>query len=139
MLNARRLEVQPRIRNPRVARVATQTRVRHHATQRYAAIVHFSLVLGTAVVLLIAYVMLTSNLTGMTYAVSRAQAERTDLQEQTARLDDRLTQMESQQRLSTIAARLGMRDPQEFAVVHLPPPAVPGDSRVAFLAQLGIR
>lgn len=139
MVNARQIQPRPRIENPRVARGATETRVRHHSRARYTTIVRFSLVLGVAVALLIGYVMLTANLTGMTYAVSQAQEQRTALQEQTARLDDRLMQLESQDRLAGIAARLGMHEPQTFAVVRLPAAQPQSTSRLAFLARLGIR
>jgi hypothetical protein len=139
MVNARQIQPRPRIKNPRVARGATETRVRHHSRARYSTIVRFSLILGLAVVLLIGYVTLTANLTGMTYAVSQAQEQRTQLQEQTARLDDRLMQMESQNRLAGIAARLGMHEPQTFAVVRVPAMRPETNSRLAFLARLGIR
>jgi hypothetical protein len=79
--------------------------------------------------------MLTSNLTGITYAVTRADAQRTALQEQTGRLDDRLAALESQDRLATLAARLGMREPQQFALVHLPSAPAASDARLAVLTS----
>jgi hypothetical protein len=131
-------EQRPRIPNPRVARGATQTRVKHNARARYAAIVRFSLVLSLASVLLIAYVVMTSRLTGLTYALGKEQAQRADLQEQTARLDDSLAALDSQDRLARVAVKLGMREPQEFAQVTLPATQAPAtrDSRLAFLAPL---
>ena len=139
MVNAHQVAPPPRIKNPRVARGATQTRVRHHSRARYTTIVRFSLVLGVAVALLIFYVTLTANLTGMTYAVSQAQEQRTQLQDQTARLDDQLMRMDSQDRLAGIAARLDMHEPQTFAVVRVPAARPEANSRLAFLARLGIR
>lgn len=125
----------PRLRNVRTARTATDTRVRHNVRSRYSAIVRFSCVLAGASGLLLAYVMLTSNLTGITYAVTRADAQRTALQEQTGRLDDRLAALESQDRLATLAARLGMREPQQFALVHLPSAPAASDARLAVLTS----
>jgi hypothetical protein len=46
------------------------------------------------------------------------------LQEETIRLDDRIAALRSDDRLATLAARLGMRDPQQFAVVRVQPPHV---------------
>lgn len=70
------------------------------------------------------YVVLTSNLTGLSYAVSRAQAKREALLEETMRLDDRIAALHSDERLSALAARLGMREPQRFAVIRTAAPAI---------------
>src|SRR5579864_3937306 len=90
----------PRIRNVRTARGATDARVRHYSRARYSAILRFSFVLIGASILLLAYVMMTSNLTGLTYAVARAETQRADLQQRSGRLDDRIAALESQDRLS---------------------------------------
>jgi hypothetical protein len=71
-----------------------------------------------------AYVMLTSNLTGLSYAVAKASAHRQALQEETMRLDDRIAALRSDDRLAALAARLGMREPQVLAVVRIAPPRV---------------
>jgi hypothetical protein len=68
------------------------------------------------------YVVLTSNLTGLSYAVAKASAKREALQEETIRLDDRIAALRSDDRLSALAARMGMREPQSFAVVRIEPP-----------------
>lgn len=121
MLHPKYLEERPRIKNPRQAHGATESRRRHAVRARYASLARFSIVLGIASALLIGYVMLTSNLTGMTYAVAKAEAQRASLQGETGRLDDRLAALRSQERLAAIAARLGMRDPQQFALVRMAP------------------
>src|SRR6185437_5754598 len=90
----------PRIRNVRTARRATDARLRHHTRVRYSGIVRFSFVIAGASTLLLAYVMMTSNLTGLTYAVARAKEQRADLQQSAARLDDRIAALESQDRLA---------------------------------------
>ena|SRR5665213_974442 len=133
---ARQLQApQPRIRNARRARGATGDRIAHYSRARYAGIVQFSVVLVIASALLLGYVMLTSNLTGLAYAVNRADLQRAALQEETARLDDRLAILGSDQRLAQMAAKLGMKPPQQFAVVRLP---VPGDGggHIALLSRL---
>jgi hypothetical protein len=135
MLQARYIDEQPRIRNPRSARGATDARVKRSTRARYTAIARFSLALVGASVLLLAYVMLTSNLTGMTYTVSKAKAQRAALQEETARLDDRLSTLRSQDRLSMLALKLGMREPTQFALVLLPQ-ARPAETHVALLAPI---
>ncbi len=127
-------ERSPRIRNPRQARGATDARRKHHHKTRYASITRFCVVLGIASVLLIGYVTMTSNLTGMTYAVAKADVQRLQLQGATARLDDRLSGLRWQERLATFAARLGMKDPQQFALIRIAPPAI-DTSHVALLSS----
>ena len=131
MIQPRYIEERPRIRNPRQARGATDARRKHNSRTRYAAITRFCVVLGIASVLLVGWVTMTSNLTGMTYAVAKADVQRTKLQGETARLDDKLAGLRSQERLATFAARLGMKDPQQFALVRVAPPAT--ETHVALL------
>lgn len=80
--------------------------------------------LSCVLFLLMIYVLLTSSLTGLSYAVGKARAQREALQEETMRLDDRLAALRSDDRLAALAARLGMRDPQQFAVVRLQMPRI---------------
>jgi hypothetical protein len=134
MIQPQYVDERPRIRNPRQARGATDARRKHNSRARYASLTRFSVVLGIASVLLLAYVTMTSNLTGMTYAVAKADVQRLDLQGQTARLDDKLSTLRSQERLATFAARLGMKEPQQFALVRLAPPAM-DTSHVALLSS----
>src|SRR5665213_1884316 len=100
---ARQLQEPQRVRNPRRAHNATGNRIAHHSRARYAGLFQFSFVLVVASVLLLGYVMLTSNLTGVAYAVNRADLQRSALQEETARLDDRLSVFSSHERLAQIA------------------------------------
>lgn len=72
------------------------------------------------------YVVLTSSLTGRSYALAKAAAKREALLEETLRLDDRIAALRSDDRLSQLAARLGMHDPQQFAVVRVEVPRVAG-------------
>lgn len=83
------------------------------------------------------YVVLTSNLTGLAYAVGSAQRERADLQAETMRLDDRIAALRSADRLEMLAARMNMREAQQFAVVTLPRVRPFGeDQHVATLSSL---
>lgn len=138
MIAQRQLEPKPRVRNVRTARVASQQRREKTNKQRHAHLGRFVALLGAVVVLLMGYVMLMANLTSLNYAVARADHERIALQDQTSRLDDRLAMLSSQERLAAIAAKLGMRDAQAYAIVQLPQPERPArQPRIAVLSALG--
>jgi cell division protein FtsL len=81
-------------------------------------------VLTCILALLMGYVVLTSSLTGLSYAVAKARSDREALQEETMRLDDRIAALRADDRLSELAARMGMREPQSFAVVRIEEPRV---------------
>jgi hypothetical protein len=87
--------------------------------------------------LLMGYVLLTATLTGTSYSVAKAAAQREALQEETMRLDDRIAALRSDDRLAQLAARLGMREPAILAVVRIaPPPVARVRSRFAMLSSL---
>jgi hypothetical protein len=113
-----------RIRNPRTVRAATQRRLVRKSRARYAGVTRVLTLLCSVLFLLMCYVLLMSSLTGLSYAVSTARAQREALQEETMRLDDRIAALRSDDRLAGLAARLGMREPEQFAVVRLDPPRV---------------
>lgn len=119
----------PRIKNPRSARTATQSRIVKNARARYSAIVRITVGLCVALVGVMSYVMLFSTATSLTYQLDRAHRSRDALLEQTARLDDRIAQAGSEERLAAIAAKLQMHDAQTFAVVHVEAPVVVARSR----------
>ena len=118
---------QPRIKNPRSARTATSTRIVRNTRARYNAIVRVSIVLGVVLVSLLGYVMLTSNVTSLTYAVAKAHEQRDVLEEEGARLDDRIASLRSDERLARVATKLNMHEPQKFAVVQLETPRIAND------------
>jgi hypothetical protein len=94
-------------------------------------------VLLCVLALLMGYVVLTSSLTGMSYAVARASAKREALQEATMRLDDRIAALRSDDRLAALALRLGMREPERFALVRVAEPRVSdAHSRIPLLSSL---
>lgn len=116
---------------PRVVRAATQRRIGRKARARYIGVARIFAALTLVLMLLMSYVVLTSSLTGLSYAVAKAKADREALQEETMRLDDRIAALRSDERLSVLAARLGMREPQQFAVVRIATPRV-ARARLAF-------
>ena len=121
MAQPKYVEPAPRISNPRRARTATSNRIVSNNRARYTSLLRVGAVLGITLAALMSYVMLTSNVTQMTYALSKAQHKREVLQEQTTRLDEQLATLQSDDRLAGIAAKLGMKDPQQFALVKLQP------------------
>ncbi|MBV9277375.1 MAG: hypothetical protein JOZ97_03980 [Candidatus Eremiobacteraeota bacterium] len=129
----------PRARNARSARVAAIQRRSRSSTARTAALQRFFALLAVVLVLLIGYVMMISNMTGLNYAVARAERQRVALQDETARLDDRIAALRSQERLAAIAAEFGMKDAQQFAIVTLPPQQrhAAVHPRLAWLSTLG--
>ncbi|HKU66802.1 MAG TPA: hypothetical protein VJP85_03405 [Candidatus Baltobacteraceae bacterium] len=122
---------------PRTARQATQQRVSRKARARYSSLLQFCAVLAVVLCGVMLYVMLTARLTSLNYAVAKAERQRTALQAETARLDDRLAALKSDDRLAALAARLHMQDPTQFAMVSLPARThPPSPSRLAFFAGL---
>lgn len=137
MIAPRLIERSPRIRNPRTVRAATQRRIDRTSRARYTGVSRVFAALTGVLALLMIYVLLTSSLTGLSYAVATARADREALQEETMRLDDRIAALRSDDRLSAIAARLGMREPQRLAVVRIaPPPVVRERSRFPVFSSL---
>jgi hypothetical protein len=124
MVAPRFLERSKRIVNPRTARAATQRRLMRKSRARYSSVTRVLGGLTCVLLLLMSYVVLTSSLTGLSYAVAKAGAQREALQEETMRLDDRIAALRSDDRLSALAARMGMREPELFAVVRVEPARV---------------
>jgi cell division protein FtsL len=91
---------------------------------RYTTLVRMLGVLLCILAFLMGYVVLTSSRTGLSYAVARAAAQREALQEETMRLDDQIAALRSDDRLAELAARLGMRAPQRFAIVREDEPRI---------------
>jgi hypothetical protein len=105
-------------------RAATQRRKARNKRARYVGVTRTLTMLTAVMLLLMSYVVLTSSLTGLSYAVAKAQASREALQEETMRLDDRIAALRSDDRLSQLAARLGMTEPARLAVVRIATPRV---------------
>lgn len=124
MIQPQRHDRALRIGNPRAVRAATQRRKARKKRARYVGVTRTLAVLTAVLALLMSYVVLTSSLTGLSYAVAKAQTNREALQEETMRLDDRIAALRSDDRLSQLAARLGMTEPAHLAVVRIAVPRV---------------
>jgi cell division protein FtsL len=135
---------QPKFAAPprHVERVRTATKRRVRRTRRRIHRPVFAVVtLATGVlVMLLAYVTCTSNITSLNYALSHAQHERAALVVESARLDDRIAALESPERLAEMAARLKMNDPHVYAVVPVPEPKLqPKPHGIAFFGWIPTR
>ncbi len=113
---------QARVQNVRTAKQATQRRISRKERARYAGLLRFCAGLAMVLCLVMLYVMLTARLTGLNYAMAKGERERVMLTAETARLDDRIAALRSDDRLAGVAARLHMQDPDRFAIVTLPAP-----------------
>jgi len=140
LVQPRQVERKHRIANPRTARAATHRRIDKKSKARYKNLLQISGVLTIVLAFLMAYVVLTSELTGLSYAVANAKHERAALQAETMRLDDKIAVLRSDDRLAALAARLGMTEPQHFALVELPAIAQPSQGRhlAAFSSLAGM-
>ena len=124
-----------RIPNPRSARNAAQRRVVRNSRARYRPIVLALAVLLALLVPVTGYVMLTSSMTGLTYAVEKAHARQKRLQDETLRLEDRVEQLSSDARLARLAAQLHMHPASTEIAVQLSPSQT-RQQRIAFLSGI---
>ena len=109
MIASRSFERSSHVANPRTVRNATARRKIRASRARYTTLVRVFAVLLCVLAFVMGYVVLTSSLTGLSYAVARASSQREALQEETIRLDDQIAALRSDDRLAVLAARLGMR------------------------------
>ena len=124
-------------RRPVLARDASRRRARRTRLRGYGMLGRFAVVLGVVLICTISYVMLMANLTSLNYTLARETERKLSLQDETMRLDDQIAHLRSRDRLADVAARLGMHDPQVFAVVDLPRPVnSPPPNGIAFLGAL---
>jgi cell division protein FtsB len=136
MIALRAIPPEPQPRHVERGRTAARRRMRRAQRRGYVAFVR---VVGSAVVLampLMLYVMLTANITSLNYKLAHVQAQKAELLAASMRAEDRIAKLESRERLSVIAARLGMHDPHVYAVVALPAPE-PAPERPHGVALLG--
>lgn len=122
------------------ARARTASKRRARRNQRRNA-VGFARVAATVAVLAVPvmiYVMLMANLTSLNYALAKTTHVKTQLLEESLRLDDRIAKLQSRERLALLAARLKMRDPHVYAVVTIPAIQTPKPPPhgIAFLGSL---
>jgi hypothetical protein len=118
---------------PRRARAYTR-RGRRTRLRGYAKPARIAAAVAIVLVPVMIYVLLMGNLTALNYSLAQATEQKSALVEETMRLDDRIAQLESRDRLAGVAARLHMGDPRVYAVVDVPAPAVaPPANGIAFL------
>jgi len=137
---ARPLIVEEDFFAPRVATrsgrgAASRRRVRTKR-QRYEAMLRIVVVVGVVTLAVVTYLALLANVTGMTYELAKSARDKARLQDVSARLDDRIARLASRDRLAQLAAQIGMRDPQTFAVVQSPAEPKAPPAGVAFLRWL---
>lgn len=130
---------QPRLQ-PRVqvrAHDAARRRSRRTRLAGYAMLARIAVAFAIVLVPVMIYVLLMGNLTALNYSLAHATQQKTALVEETMRLDDRIAQLQSRERLADVAARLHMHDPHVYAVVDVPGPVVaPPSNGIAFLGAL---
>ena len=119
------------------SRDASRRRQRRSKINSHAMLARIGAGLVLLVIPVIAYVMLMANLTTMNYTLARETQHRLSLQEETNRLDDRISRLQSRDRLADVAAKLHMHEPHVYAVIEAPRPVVvPPPSGIAFLGSL---
>jgi hypothetical protein len=130
-------QVAPELRRIDRERHSADRRVKR-TRRRMHRPVHAVVTLAIVVLLpLLAYVTLTSLVTSQTFALARAERERTALVDETQRLDDRIARLQSPERLAALAASLHLHDPHVYAVVRVPEPkAQPRPTGLAFFGTL---
>jgi cell division protein FtsL len=120
----------------RAGRAAVQARRNSRTRDRYRAVVTIGSVVSMLTLVVVVYLALLANVTRMTYELQKATDKRTALMEENGRLDDQVARLESRERLSRLAASMGMHDSQTFAEIPLPVPAAPRPSGPTILSWL---
>jgi hypothetical protein len=119
---------------PRRAREAARRRSRRTRLHGYTKPARIAAAVAIVLVPVMIYVLLMGNLTALNYSLAQATEQKSALVEESMRLDDRIAQLESRDRLAAVAARLHMGDPRVYAVVDVPAPVVaPPSNGIAFL------
>lgn len=122
MIALQAIQPEPPRRNVERGRNATQRRLSRARRRGYAAFARVAATLAVIVLPIMLYVMLTANITSLSYKLAHVQERKTALLAQTMRQEDRIAKLESRERLAAIAASLHMHDPHAYAVVTLSEP-----------------
>jgi hypothetical protein len=119
------------------ARDAARKRSRRTRMQGYTMLARIATIFAVVLVPVMIYVLLMGNLTALNYSLAHATTHKLALLEETTRLDDRIAQLQSRERLADLASRLHLHDPHTYAVVDVPGPVVaPPSNGIAFLGAL---
>ena len=130
-------EARPQPRVYQNARDAARRRSRRTRLAGYSMLARIATIVAVVLVPVMIYVLLMGNLTALNYSLAQATQQKIELQEETMRLDDRIAQLQSRERLADLAVRLHFHDPHEYAVVDVPGPVVaPPANGIAFLGAL---
>jgi hypothetical protein len=136
---ARPLPYEDDLRAPagtRSGREAAKRRRVRTSRLRYRTIAATLAGLVCATLAVVVYLGLMANVTRMNYELAKASLEKARLGDSVGRLDDRIAKLESPERLSALASRLGMREPQTFAAIALPASREAAPRGIAFLTWL---
>ena len=121
----------------RAGRSAVGRRREQRLRARYAPLGRIAAIVLGFTFVIVAYLALLANVTRLNYELSKSAHLRARLVDQSARLEDQIARLESRERLSRLAAKLGMREAGTFAEVALPAPAQPPQpSGIALLSWL---
>jgi type II secretory pathway component PulM len=120
----------------RAGRAAVVRRRARTRRSRYAGLARIFAALGVVVFFVVLYLGLLANVTRMNYELTRLAERRAQLVDITTAGDDAIATAESTERLSAIARRLGMTEPQTFVSVALPRERPPEPRGIAFLGWL---
>jgi len=113
-----------------------QRRRGHRLRARYRALVRIVSTVGALTAIVVLYLVLLTNVTRLNYELTKAAGERAGLVEESGRLDDQIARLESRDRLSLLAARLGMHESLTFAEIPQPVAAAPKPGGPAILSWL---
>ena len=112
----------PRIAGSRAGRTAAQLRRARTARLRRRSLAAMLAVLVPLTLVVVGYLALMANVTRLSYELGKENARQAALLDRTSRLEDRIAQLASRERLEGMAARLGMRAAQSLTVATLLPP-----------------
>lgn len=121
----------------RSGRTAALVRRKRTRQRSYAGVLRIVATATAFTLAIVVYLALMANVTRMNYELARTLREKTQVRDESSRLDDRIARLASRERLERLAARLGMHEAQSFAQVALPAAhAAPAPTGVAFLPWL---
>jgi hypothetical protein len=120
----------------RAGRAAVQRRRGYRLRVRYRPLATIGITVTVLTVIVVAYLALLANVMRMNFELAKANDVRSSLSDESQRLDDRIAQLESRDRLSLLAVALGMRDIASFAEIPQPLPPAPKPVGPAILSWL---
>ncbi len=121
----------------RSGRNAAHVRRKRTRALRNAGVSRIAITTAAFTLAIVVYLSLMANVTKMNYELSRTEHTKTQLLDESSRLDDQIARLSSRERLAHLAASLHMHEPQKFAQVTLPSTRLEAPPRgLAFLPWL---